>query len=540
MKLNYENLKQLPQKLKSFWEKAGMPKRLIVLGAVLLVITSSAFYVLNSQKEDYEILYTDLTPKDAAAVTGKLKEDKIPFKLEDEGSTVLVPTGLKFSTRLDMAAENIPQGHTGFETFSTSNFGETQSDKKVKYQIALQGELARTIESLDNVKAARVHLSIPEKTLYSDQEEKPTASIQLTFQPNKSLTQKEIQGIKNLVANSVDGLEVDKVVIIDQSGNLISEEAADITNQTEQVKQQLALKRSFEKEKKDAIQLMLDQTLGKGNAVVQVNVDLNFDNKEEKQQQLIHDPDGPFVVSEQVQKESGTEATQNTQGIPGTDNEIPQYAETQNGNGNLSYEKSDITRNYELNKIETVTRYAVGDTRYDSLTAAVLVNSKIAEKLGGNEAERTGKVRDIVAAACGLRENQKNENVSVAFIDFYSEPIPQENDATAWDEIIKLTWLPWIIVIFALSVFLIVFLLRKRNSVLSAADAIETNNLESEFEAVIANEIEREEVIEPIEQPLTPEAKERQRIKQEVDKLIEENPESAAQVIRAWLLEDKR
>jgi len=538
MKLNYENLKQLPQKLKNFWTTAGITKRLIVLGAFLLVIISGAFYIFSSGKDEYEVLFSDLSPKDAAAVTNKLKEDKIPYKLENEGKTVLVPAELKFSTRLDMAAEDIPQGHTGFEIFSTSSFGETQSDKKVKYQIALQGELARTIESLENVKAARVHLSIPEKTLYSDYEENPSASIQLTLQPNKSLTPKEIQGIKNLVANSVEGLEVDKVVLIDQSGNLISEEGSDISSQTEQVKQQLALKRSFEKEKKDAIQLMLDQTLGKGNAVVQVNVDLNFDNKEEKQQQFAHDPEGPFVVSEQVRKESGTEAAQNAQGIPGTDNEIPQYAEVQNGNGNLSYEKSDITRNYELNKIERVTKYAVGDTRYDSLTAAVLVNSRIAEKLGGNEAERINKVRDIVAAACGLKENQKNENVSVAFIDFYSEPVAEENEASSLEKLIKLTWLPWLIVLLAMSVFLIVYLLRRRRAALAAAEAMEADKLESGLEEALAREMEKEEIEES--PPLTPEAEERQRIRREVDKLIEENPESAAQVIRAWLMEDQR
>jgi flagellar M-ring protein FliF len=136
--------------------------------------------------------------------------------------------------------------------------GETQSDKKVKYQVALQGELARTIQSLDKVKSARVHLVIPEPSLYSEDEEQPSASVAITTNENKTLSAKEVQGIINLVANSVEGLDPKNVVIVDHNGNLISDNLPEqINNSTDLVRQQMAMKKEYEQEEQAAIQSML-------------------------------------------------------------------------------------------------------------------------------------------------------------------------------------------------------------------------------------------------------------------------------------------
>ena len=291
-----------------------------------------------------EVLYTDLTPKDAAAIIEKLDEERITYQLENEGTTILVPSESKYNTRLKLAAENLPQGHAGLELFRETSFGETQMDKKVKYQEALQGELARTIQSLDKVRAANVILAMPEDTLFSN-EQPAKASVVIRTQDSQVLTSREVQGILNLVANSVEGLTTENVVIVDQYGNMVSDNMLlDNQNITSQVQAQMLMKRSFEKEKEKAIQTMLDKTLGQDNSVVRVHADLIFDNREQRDERYFHDEDGPFIRSQSITEEASTQTTVNPVGIPGTDTNIPQYLEVDpNAQGESTYERETVT-----------------------------------------------------------------------------------------------------------------------------------------------------------------------------------------------------
>ena len=287
---------------------------------------------------------------------------------------------------------------------------------------------------------------------------------------------------------------------------------------------------------------MLDKVLGKDNAVVRVNAELNFDNKEQVDEHYTHDPDGPFVVSEHVKKDSGTETKTTQPGIPGTDNNIPQYEQVNTEGGTSSWDKSEKTVNYDINKTQTMTRFSLGDVQYDYLTVSVFVNRAGTENanIGENEGEKIEKVRSIVATACGLRENRANENVrlqdniSVAFIDFYTEPEPEAGPQGALQRFAAAPYAPWVMALLAMLLVALIWLLIKRRG-------RKTLELEPEepdgFEAIVEESIN---IADIIDQNLTPEEKERQRIRLEVDKLIDENPENAAQVIKVWLLEDVR
>ena len=345
-----DNVKQQGERLKNTWTNLSLNQKVLGAGVVLLILAAIAVMAANvGKQEPYQVLYTELDEKDAAAVVDKLNKMKIKFKLEDNGATIMVPPEVKDSTRLSLAAENIPRGESGFELFEKSSFGETQTDKKVKYQAALQGELAKSIQSLEKVKAAKVNLALPEETLFSDNEQETKASVVINTRDDKKLTPKEVQAITNLVANSVKGLKPENVVIVDQNGNLVSDDLpVDVTNVGEVVKMQMAMKRDFEKEKEEAIQTMLDKVLGKDNAVVRVNAELNFDNKEQVDEHYTHDPEGPFVVSEHIIKDSGTETKTAQPGIPGTDNNIPQYEEVNTEAGTSTWDKSDKTVNYDI------------------------------------------------------------------------------------------------------------------------------------------------------------------------------------------------
>lgn len=529
-------VRQIGSRIRDLWSRLSLNQKVLFGGAALMIIIAVTVLAVNSNQVQYETLYTDLSEKDAAAIVEQLEEDKIQYKLEDNGTTILVPADVKYQTRLKMAGENLPQGQAGFELFQQNNFGETQSDKKVKYQEALQGELARTIQSLDKIKAARVHLVIPEPSLFSDEEEQPSASVALTTNDNETLTPREVKGIVNLVANSVEKLDPKNIVIVDQNGNLISDNLPEGDgSSTDLVKQQMAMKSQYEKEKQAAIQSMLDQTLGKDNSVVRVNVELNFNDASQVDKKFTHDPDGPFVRSEQITSESGTNQAPQQTGVPGTDTNVPQYTEATTQGENSSYDKSSKTRNYEINETQTSTKFSQGDVKYDYLTVAVLVNNAKAAKmnLGDTEEARVEKIRNIVATACGLRENRPDENInlkdniSVAFIDFYAEPEPEPQPSGIAGKMGP--WAPWVLAVLSLLVILLVWRLTRKKP--------EEEVEEPGFETVIEDEIKIEDLID---RNLTPEEREREKIRMEIEKFIEEDPASAAQVVKTWLLEDAR
>lgn len=538
---NFVNrLNQYTSNIKENWNKLSLNQKVLIAGAFLLIVVALLMVILTKDSTSgYEALYTDLTEKDAAAIIEKLEEDKISYKLTDSGTTILVPSEQKYKTRLNLASQNLPHGEAGLELFLESSFGETQTDKRVKYQSALQGELARTIQALDKVKAAKVNLALPEESLFTENEELPKASVVIRTHESETLTSKEVQAIINLVANSVDKLTTDNVVVVDQNGTLLSDNVALMqTNTTEQLQLQMALKKQYEKEKETAIQSMLDKTLGKDNAVVRVNAELNFDDREQIDERYTHDPEGPFIRSEQSSRESTSSVETPDLNIPGTDNNIPQYQEIIGQGGESTSSRSDKITNYELNRTETITRFAQGDVKYDYLTVSVLVNNAAAANanLGQTEEERIDKIRSIVATACGLREDRTEDNVSlqdnisVAFIDFYVEPVP-EPEPSRLQSILSSPLTPILLGIMGLIIVLLVFLLIRR----SQQEEIITE--EDGFEAVVEEEIKLEDLID---KTLTPEEKEKQKIRAEVEKLIEEDPESAAQVIRIWLAEDTR
>jgi len=200
---------------------------------------------------------------------------------------------------------------------------------------------------------------------------------------------------------------------------------------------------------------MLDKTLGPDNSVVRVNAELDFNTVEESAEVYSHDPEGPFIRSESVTKESstGTDGGEANANVPGTDTNIPEYQQENNAGSASTYDKSEKVTNYEISKTETLTKYAPGDVRYDYLTVSVFVDNKVAQQanLGSTDEERVDKIRNIVAAACGLRENRTNENVnldeniSVAFIDFYTEPEPEIPVPGGIEQIMTMPSFPFIL-----------------------------------------------------------------------------------------------
>ncbi|MFC2742070.1 MAG: flagellar basal-body MS-ring/collar protein FliF, partial [Selenomonas artemidis] len=210
----------------AMWERFDKRQRYIMLGsalAILALIFGLSFWY--GSKPDMVPLFTDMETKDAGEVANQLREAKISYEVQDgkNGTTILVPTTNVHEARLNLATQGLPRGNKGFEIFDDSKLGVTEFQNRVNYLQALQGELTRTIEQIDAVEKARVHIVLPEDSLYKKEEKPATASIMLRLKPGTELTKKEIKGIVNLAAHSVKGLTPENITIVDDTGKILND-----------------------------------------------------------------------------------------------------------------------------------------------------------------------------------------------------------------------------------------------------------------------------------------------------------------------------
>jgi flagellar M-ring protein FliF len=242
-----------------------------------IVIGGFIALLAYTNRPDYQVLFSDLVPTDASKITEKLKESRVPYQLKDGGKTVMVPDDKVHQLRLDMASEGIlpTGGSVGFEIFDNMTFGTTEFELKLRYQQALQGELARTIESFDSIDKARVHIVTTGDSLFAEEEQPATASVVIRLNPGRQLDQRHLQGIINLVSGSVKGLKPENVSIVDMEGGILTKGQnkrgiSDVS--ADQFDYQRKLADTYEKQ----IETMLGPVVGMKNVVAKVSVDVDF------------------------------------------------------------------------------------------------------------------------------------------------------------------------------------------------------------------------------------------------------------------------
>lgn len=398
----------------------------IATGAVLLIsIVLFAFLILQARTADQQLLYANLALSDAASVTAWLKNQKIDYSLKNGGKDIWIPTDQIYQTRLDLAANGLPSGgDVGFEIFDKQNFALTDYVQKVNYTRALQGELARTISSLEPVESTRVHLALPEKRLFKNQQKDGTASVIVTLVPGQSLDQAQVQGIIHLVAGSVTGLEADNVKIIDSNGVVLEGQKKAAENDILSA-DMLAFQQEVEQNMQIRAQDLLDKTMGIDNAMVRVSATLDF-AKVEKTQELF-DGDDPVIRSEQVNLENSSSTTAG--GVPGVQSNL-QGNGTGAGQGtpSPSSNKNSRTTNYEISKTINKVVNPVGSIT--ALSVSVLVADKVkldangkAESTTPRTAEELKSIENMVASAIGLVP-QRGDKINVLSMPFVG---PQES-----------------------------------------------------------------------------------------------------------------
>lgn len=374
-------------------------------------ITGIIFVSKWAGRADYAVLYSDLKPADSAAVIESLKLQKIKYEVRGDGDTIAVtPPELIHELRINLAGEGIPKGGTmGMEIFDNLALGATSFVEKRNFQRALQGELERTITAIESISSARVHITQPEKSVFSKKGDAPTASVMLRLRPGAELDKKQIKGISNLVAGSVEGLSTENVNIIDVYGNLLtSKDEGEDSMGIEATR--LQYQREIERGYIQQVEAMLAKILGAGKVVARVSASMDFSSNEREEES--YDPGGQVMRSERkVSEGSGTSQRGGIPGVVANLTNDPNLLSPPQG-GSDSASRNEEVKNYEVSRAISKTQVPRG--RLTKLAVAVLVD-------GTYEATAAA---DGAAPAAGAAADAKAEPQKV-FKPLSSEVITQ-------------------------------------------------------------------------------------------------------------------
>ncbi len=347
-------------------------KQMLTVAVAFLSALAFAVLIFVANRTDYRPLFTNLSTEDAGEIVKKLKDSKTPYQITADGKGVLVPSDKVYELRLTLATEGIPQGGgVGFELFDRKmNFGVTEFAQKLNYQRALQGELSRTISQLVGVEQARVHLVIPEKSLYRNNEKPPTASIVIKMKSSRNLQDSEVQGVVHLVSASVEGLDPEHVSVLDNRGKILSKGgSSDPTSRMTTAMQEA--QRSYEKNLEERLQTLLDRIVGGGKSVARVTA--TFDYKQVERVEEKFDPESIAVRSEQRTEEKGASTTTNQQ-APGVQSNLGRNSGAATGTSSGGGSKNDESLSYEVSRSTAKIIEPVG--ALSKISVAVLVDGK--------------------------------------------------------------------------------------------------------------------------------------------------------------------
>ncbi len=500
--------KQLITQLSAIWQKLSLQQKIItasILGLTVLgLITLLVWSGTSSTVSGYKKLYSNLELEDASAITEQLVQGGYKYKLEDNGTTITVEAKKVYEVRMALAREGLPSSKGfGYEIFDKTNIGVTDFVQKLNARRALEGELKRTIEGLEEVKSARIHIVIPQSTIYLDKQKDAKASVVLKTQAGKKLSKEQVKGIAHLVSSSVDGLESDNISIVDFNGRLLSnpygnDQTALASSRNMEIQQNVETKLEVE------VDRLLVSVLGPGKATVQIAADLDFDQVERTMEQF--NPEGKVVRSEERNDE-------NIKNAP---------------DGDRQQERS--LTNYEIDKTVEHLIQEVGNIK--RLTVSVAVDGRYEKDEEGKEVyaarsqEELNNLEDIVKNAVGY-DLARGDRIVVAGMKFDNEFMRKEIESMAEQERMEQI-MYWVKI--GLAVLIIAMVLWLMSSM--AKTIAEAMN-----PPLPTIEIGTVEEDEPVEVP--EDIRRSNELLERVELMTQQSPANIASVIKDWLMETK-
>ncbi len=403
-------------RIRGYWGGITVSQRMFVAGLALVMITVFIGLIVWMSRPELSPLYTNLGAEDANRVIKSLEAQNIPYRLEENGTAIMVPADRVHALRIGIAGDNILTGQgIGFEIFNDVKFGQTDFVQKLNYRRALEGELARTISEFPGVEGARVHLVIPNRSLFIEEQQLPSASVLLRVGGGRKIEPRDVQAIVNLVTMSVEGLDKSRVSVADSTGKVLfqPEEEGSLHGLTQtQLDHKLMLQSNLERR----IEEMLMPVVGAGKVIAKVNADLDFSQRTIKKE--LYDPEKTVVRSEQRSESS-------TQGRAAIEGGVPDPNFRGDGpNGTTSDQNSSNetrTTNYEINKEEQNIVANVGEV--NRLSVAVIVDGTYQPDENGKQVfvprdpEDIKRIRQLVANAVGF-DSARGDTIEVSNIAF--------------------------------------------------------------------------------------------------------------------------
>ncbi|OIQ93317.1 flagellar M-ring protein [mine drainage metagenome] len=400
-----EQATTIPLSLQAF-NRLSMSQKLGAMVVVALSVALLAGTWLWSRSIDYSVLFSNVSDRDGGDIIASLQQMNVPYKFSEHGSAILVPATQVHETRLKLASQGLPKGGlVGFEVLDNQKLGASQFLEQVNYQRALEGELARTVQSLAAVRGARVHLAIPKQSAFVSDEQKPTASVLVYLQPGRTLDPSQISGIVHLVSSAVPQLAPENVSVIDGNGNLISQ-SRDPLRDAGLDPSQLKYEHEVEAGYAKRIETILEPFVGTGNVRAQVTADLDFSQTEQMAESYQPNPAPNTAIRSEQTSETGRVSPGAT-GVPGAlSNQPPVPATaplttppatgTGQPGGQAGNFNKNATINYELDKTIKHTKGVPGSIK--RLSVAVVVNYK------NSPPDRNGKIKSTPLSAAEMKQ----------------------------------------------------------------------------------------------------------------------------------------
>ncbi len=527
-----ERINAIIEKLK----KLSLGQKIALVMAGALLISGLIVSLLWFNEPQYQLLYGNLSPEDAGSIINRLKELRVSYKLKNGGKDIYVPQNKVYETRLQLASEGLPKGgQVGFEIFDRSNLGVTDFVQKLNYQRALQGELARTISSLEEVKWARVHIVMPQESLFSTEEKKPSASVLLELNPNQTLTRSQVRAIANLVAASVSGMTPDDVVIVDNAGHMLAGKKGE-DDSGELIGEEFKYRQKVESTLERKIEDLLERAVGPGKVIAKVSVDMDFSRVEKKEE--LYNPDLTAVRSEQKMEETTSGAESVPIGIPGVASNVPQIKEQipnppSGGKAPQSQHKLNQIINYEISKTVQHVQEPIGQIK--RISVAVLVDGIYKNnKYYPRPEEELAKFKAIVEKAVGFSKT-RGDQIEVVSVPFDKSFLKTQTamEATMASAEKKRMWAQIALTVFKGIILLamIIILARFLKNLVAPPEKIPVSG---EFPKPV-REFEEAAGILPKPKSISEEV---EKLRQEIKEIAQKEPARIAQLAKAWIKEE--
>lgn len=437
------------------------PRQKVQIGIALVATIGIVWGIsLYATRVRYGVLFSNLRGEDAGPVVTALKSKRVPYRLSGGGSTIEVPVEKVDELRMELAAEGMPRGGgVGFEIFDKPSFGLSDFVQNVNFRRALERELARTIQNLDSVDSARVHLALPPEAVFADEKKEPSASVVVRLKSGRSLSSNQVRAIGHLVASGVEGMDPARVSVIDGNGRMLSGEEGDGTEGLSAT--QLDAKRVIESGIETTLASILEPVVGPGRVRARATVELNLSRVSKVEE--TYDPDGAVVRSEQKSKsrQSGSAGG----GAPGTASNLPGGTPVAAAGAGGSSESQTSTTNFEINKTVATIKEPVGTLAKQSI--AVVVDNAVTETTGADgkterktaprSDEEMKKITELARGAVGIDE-ERGDVLIVQNVPFDGSAVAADKVAEKGDRL----WFWLMLARYAalpIAVLLVIFLL---------------------------------------------------------------------------------